>query len=158
MTEPAAELPENLVDLLNKLIEPPPPDPVAMWPQTWGWAVLAVLGLGLALRCLWRWHRRYRANAYRRAALNELQGLSDAAEIAALLRRTALAGFARRDVAGLSGPDWIAFLSRSGGFPQALGADLLAAPYRAGVTPASDDLRAAARRWIVTHDSTAGAP
>ena len=84
------------------------PQPVSFWPPAPAWYV--VLGLVL-MGILWLVGRsilRYRRNAYRRAALAELQtlpadGPSAAPRIAALLKRTALAAFPREQVAGLTG-------------------------------------------------------
>ncbi|WP_068111475.1 DUF4381 domain-containing protein [Tropicimonas marinistellae] len=110
-----ADLPQtdgkNLVELLDMLKPIPEPAPISMWPATGGW-----IWLGLALALLigwiaWRRWRHWQANAYRRAALAELQASGDdPAEIAAILRRTALVAYPRRDVASLTGGDWIAFL------------------------------------------------
>ncbi|MCB1402572.1 MAG: DUF4381 family protein, partial [Rhodobacteraceae bacterium] len=72
MNEDGAPAPTTLIDLLDRLVEPPEPAPMPMTPQTWGWAVLAA-ALALALAWIaWRAWRRWRANAYRRAALAEL--------------------------------------------------------------------------------------
>jgi len=152
MSETSTEL-VTLVDLLDRLAEPADPPPVSMMPQTWGWGVLAVL-LVLALAALSIWlFRRYRANAYRRRALSDLRRLSqDPAAIALLLRRTALAAFPRRDVAGLTGKAWLAFLSGTGRacrFEGDPGETLLQAPYRA--TAPSRELAALAERWIRSH-------
>jgi len=72
MNEDGAPAPRSLIDLIDQLVESPEPAPVAMTPQTWGWAVLAAL-LALALAWIaWRAWRHWRANAYRRAALAAL--------------------------------------------------------------------------------------
>lgn len=148
MTEENA--PVNLVELLDKLAEPPMPEPVSLAPQTAGWWVLgAVLLLSLAYG-LWRLWLHWRADAYRRAALHRLRKAGqDPALIATILRRAALAAYPRREVAGLAGTDWVAFLRATGSFPEAAGPALIRAPYapvgEAGV------LRKAAERWIRTH-------
>ena len=62
----------NLIELLDLLQVPPEPEPVSLFPATVGWIWS---GLALAVLCGWaiyRWRARYRANAYRRAALAEL--------------------------------------------------------------------------------------
>lgn len=149
------EVPTNtsLVDLLDQLVVPDPPPPVSMMPQTAGWAIAGALLLVLLAYGLWRMVVRYRANAYRRAALAELtQAGDDPAQVAAILRRTALVAYDRRRVAGLQGPDWIAFLERTEGAPwdDALRPHLLTAPYR-GATEAAPDLTARVARWIKAH-------
>lgn len=105
--------PVMLVDLLDDLVQPAPPPPVSLAPQTAGWAALAALLaaglLGLALR----WRRRRGEPAYWRAALAALIASGDdAAEVAAILapRRARClparggGGAARGGVAGLSRP------------------------------------------------------
>ncbi len=144
---------KSLTQLMGLLREVPVPDPVPMWPQTPGWIVLGA-GVMLALAALIRWRmRHHRANAYRRAALTELSGLQDdPAQIATLLRRTALAAFPRAQVAGLQGAEWLHFLDDSfagDGFATGPGQILTTAPYR----PTAPDpaLTALARDWIRTH-------
>lgn len=137
------------------------PPSVAWWPPTVGWwivgaGILALVALGVA--GLWR---RYRANAYRRAALVELRRIATepaarlAPPLAALLKRVALAAYPRPRVAGLTGPDWLRFLdARNPGFDRDVGSAL----NRAALDPAhplsAADANAAldlARRWIRRH-------
>ncbi len=144
----------NLIDLLDRLAEPPTPPPVSLAPQTAGWIVLAVL-LVLAIAWFaWRALRRWRANAYRRAALGELAAAGDdPAAIAAILRRTALAAWPREQVAALTGQDWLRFLDRTGGggFAEGPGSLLLTAPYRAHQVPSDPGLKDLAVRWVRRH-------
>ncbi len=143
----------NLVDLIDRLAEPAEPAPVSMVPATAGWTVLAVL-LGLAVLWLvWWGARRWRANAYRRAALAELATAGDdPGTVAAILRRTALAAWPRTRVASLHGDEWLRFLdttARGEGFVDGPGAVLARAPYRtAGPAPG---LGALAARWVRRH-------
>lgn len=144
----------NLVDLIDRLAEPPEPAPISMAPQTTGWTVLAVL-LALALAWLaWRAVRRWRANAYRRVALAELEAAGDdPTAIADILRRTALVAWPRERVAGLSGKDWLRFLDATGGeggFSDGPGAVLVSAPYSPGASPAPG-LGHVAARWVRRH-------
>jgi len=99
------------------------PEPVSWMPQTWGWALAAVLLLVVILLLVLRALRRYRANAYRRQALVELNGIeprildpqtrNDAVgDLAELLKRVALVAWKREEVATLSGAAWIDFLKR----------------------------------------------
>jgi hypothetical protein len=140
----------ELLDLLQPVSEPPA---IAMTPQTPGWILM---GLALVVLVVWgvrHVHARYRAGAYRRAALAELPDTGDdAACIAALLRRTALAGFPRQAVAGLTGPDWLAFLDRSyggTGFSHGPGQAIATAPYRETLTDPA--LTTLAQDWIKRH-------
>lgn len=153
MDQAARDAPVSLVGLLDELAEPVAPPPVPLTPQTAGWAVLAAM-LAVALLALIAWRvRRWRANAYRRAALAELATAGeDPAAIALVLRRTALAAWPRAEVAGLSGEAWLAFLDRSGGQPgfvEGPGRALLDAPYRSG--PPQPGLAPLAARWVRRH-------
>ena len=110
MTDDPASL-QNLHDIVN-------PPPVPLFPPAPGWYWLAVILLLALGWWLWQSLRRYRADAYRRAALASLarlQAEDDLAALPALLKRTALAAFPRPRVAGLSGADWWRFLDYTGG-------------------------------------------
>ncbi len=152
-----ADLPEtdgrNLVELLDMLRPIPEPEPISMLPATQGWVWLGLVVL-LTLAALGRWGwRRWRANAYRRAALAELEAAGDdPAATAGILRRAALVAFPRRKVAGLLGPDWLEFLDRTcpgAGFSGAAGEALLRAPYREQAP--NPELTRSARHWLKSH-------
>src|SRR5262249_17607722 len=107
-------------DPVAGLIDVPLPREVSLWPQTWPARIaIAVLLVG-AIVGLWQFLRYRRANRYRREALAELARVANAgmapseclAQLAVLLRRTALAAFPREQVASLAGPAWLAFLDR----------------------------------------------
>lgn len=151
MAEPSRQM-TSLIDLLDQLALPAEPTPVSLLPQTWGWAVLALLLLGLIGWALWAWERHRRANHYRRTALDLLANChDDPAQIAEILRRTALAAYPRTTVASLAGQDWLRFLDRSakGAEFASKGADLAIAPYRK--TPADPALTRMARDWVRHH-------
>lgn len=139
------------LDLLHDLVSPPD---VPWWPPAPGWyVVLAILMLGLIL-VLARLVSRFRANAYRRAALRELLALDDAASIAELLRRTALAVAPRATIAQLRGTDWLDWLARTSPepLPETLREQLTTAVYaRPAADPDCNALRAYAARWIRGH-------
>ena len=150
----------NLVELYDLLIAPEAPAAVSMWPQTVGWVwalgVLVIL-VGIAV---WKWVAWRRATAYRRAALAALAAAGDdPAAIADILRRTALVGFPRAQVAGLHGAGWLGFLDKTGSNTGFSGSDagqaLIMAPY----TPQSPDARlpALAAEWIKSHRTHLGA-
>lgn len=145
--------PVTLIDLLDRLIEAREPPPVSLMPQTWGWAVLAVVLFAACMFIGVHVWRRYRANGYRRDAIRELEtARGDPAAIAAILRRTALAAYPRRDVAGLTGNDWLRFLDAqvSGSdFRDGPGRLVATAPYRA--TENEPALYTVARNWIARH-------
>lgn len=149
----------GLVELLDLLEPAPVPPDISMTPQTPGWIVLGLVlaaVLAVAVRRVWL-HRR--ASAYRRAALAELKGTgNDPAALSVLVRRTALAAFARPEVAGLSGDDWLSFLDRSyggSGFSDGPGRVLATASARpdAGHDP---ELVTLVGKWIRTHRTSRG--
>lgn len=143
----------GLVELLDFLEPVPQPPPIPLTPQTAGWLWLGLLIVILAFLAVRKAIKHRQANAYRRAALQELASVGDnAAKIASILRRTALAGFPRESVAGLLGKDWLAFLNRtySGrGFSDDPGEALLTAPYRSNFE--EPDLNKIARDWTRSH-------
>ncbi len=103
MTEPPTSL-----DRLNDLVVPPP---APWWPLAPGWNIVLVAALLTLLAFLYRAFKHWRANAYRRAALHELATLDSPTEIAALLRRTALAIAPREIVAEKTGTAWLDWLT-----------------------------------------------
>jgi len=147
---------------LDRLQEISLPEAVAWTPQTAGWYVLGALALLGLLRLAVALHRRRTANRYRRAALAQLGAARTPAEIAALLKRTALAAYPRAEVAGLSGEAWLDFLDRTSGttdFTGGPGQLLADAPYqRAAEVPEAEvrDLLAASKRWIRAHRRPGG--
>ncbi|GAA6158066.1 DUF4381 domain-containing protein [Ruegeria sp. HU-ET01832] len=143
---------KSLVELLDMLKPAPEPQVIAMTPQTVGWLILAVLLIFAVLCAALLIRRRRKLNAYRRLALaniDDAQG--DVAQIADVLRRTALAVYPRSLVAGLYGREWIDFLNRSSAavFPDALGHVLTEAPYKA--TRNDPEVAEIAKKWIKTH-------
>ncbi|WGL17649.1 DUF4381 domain-containing protein [Microbulbifer bruguierae] len=156
-TNPAAGE-ETLPDILAQLVPPPAPPAVSMWPVTPAAKGLSALLLLLLLLLIWRQIQIYRANAYRRAALAELvKSQDDPAQVAEILRRTALAAYPREQVAGLTGDDWLAFLNQSypgNAFSGEVGRTLLQAPYRKAAPAQSSELARTARDWIRRHRVT----
>lgn len=134
------------------------PEPVSWWPPAPGWWVVAALA-SLLVGLLYLGYRRHRRNRWRRSALAALARLSEAmpetlpADLSVLLRRVAITRFPRREVAGLTGQDWLAFLDRTldGGeaFRSGAGRILLHGPYRQrGMALDSRALLALCERWI----------
>lgn len=144
---------DSLVGLLDQLVQPQPPQPVSMVPQTWGWVVLLVLALLICAFLVRRILIRRRANAYRREALDLLRAAKgDPARVAEILRRTALVAYPREVVAGLKGEAWLRFLDRQigqSGFEQGPGRVVAAAPYVR--TDAGAGLSQLAENWIRHH-------
>ena len=155
------------LDRLHDIVEP---SRVPWGPPAPGWyyiIALALLGtIVLAVRALLRWQ----ANRYRREALAEWQRLqalladsstrpAAIAGLAELLKRTALSVFPRREVAGLSGEQWLKFLDRTGrtnNFSAPAGQFLEAAAYdpRRAATASESEVGEAAsitRDWLACH-------
>ena len=154
---------------LRSLRELPLPAPVSYAPRTIGWVFVAILLVAIALAVAWLAWRRHEKSRYRREALAELAHIeaklgdeatrADAlAQIAPLIKRTALAAAPRTEVASLSGASWIAYLQKThGAFDEASGALMYSASYAprdhlAGVTlQEARRLVQAARDWIGHH-------
>jgi hypothetical protein len=96
--------------LLEQLSETPPPLEVSWLPQTSGWVLMLLLLIAvLVYRCSLALRHTIR-NAYRRAALTQLDTLtgedSDYQKLPQLIRKTALYGFDREDITPLTGTAW----------------------------------------------------
>lgn len=135
-------------EAMQGLILPPP---VSFWPATPAWYVLLAILAAILLWLGWRAWRRWQADAYRREALRTLRS-APAPQIAAILKRTALAAWPRAEVASLSGHAWAAFLRRTA--PRAR-LDEAAAGRLATLAyaPPAPDARQDAERWIRFHDA-----
>jgi hypothetical protein len=75
-------------------------------------------------------------------------------KVSQILKRTALAAYPRKHVAGLEGVDWLRFLdSTSGGkeFTEGAGRSLASSQYRRNADVEEDALGALAKKWIITH-------
>jgi len=136
------------------------PDAIPFFPQTAGWLVVALVTLALFAWLAWRWRKRWLHNAYRREALASIDAMhadsSGAAQLPFILRRSALAAYERRDVAGLRGAEWTGWLNESAGRElftgdAALTLDRLAYG-REPIEPAEiEPLLAASRNWVRLH-------
>ncbi|WP_274628155.1 DUF4381 domain-containing protein [Arvimicrobium flavum] len=145
------------------------PQPVAWWPQTWGWALLALVVAALIVLAVWRWLHHRRINRYRREALALLADLEQTGHggqpgsvqaVAELLKRVVLAAWPREEVARVSGAAWVKFLrDHAGGAMIADEAAALLADGEYRAAPPRDRLseqqfRAlidTARAWIEKH-------
>ena len=144
------------------------PEPVSWWPQTAGWWVVgALLLIGL---CWWGGRRflRWRADAYRRRRIADLETLLVRAggdlqavlvHLPPLLKATALQAYRRSDVAALTGEAWLAFLDAQYPGPRFLsqtGSRLISIAYQPGAAAQIDDtetrkLIEMSKRWIRSH-------
>ena len=132
------------------------PAPVSFWPPAVGVWILAAGLCALLAVALWRAVRRYRASAYRRAAVAELgaiaAGAPGAAEkVSAILKRVAMVDYGRPRVASLTGAAWADFITANGGTDAAVIGQALTGAFDARRAPdpsAHQRLVAAATRWV----------
>jgi hypothetical protein len=136
------------------------PAPVSWWPPAPGWWLLALIASITLFALLWWWRTTARRRAAARLALRELHTLRTRLameppelipQLSRLLRRFVVARFAREQVAGLTGEDWLAFLDRHGGngnFTQGIGRCLTLAPYRPQPQVNTIELLALVENWI----------
>ena len=142
------------------------PTPVPWWPLAPGWYVVGSIFLILVGIAGWRWWRHWHSQAYRRAALAELRDWeagrdgqealapNDLAQLAALLRRTAMSVLPREQVAGLPESAWISILKQALPGSQPNSWDWLSAAYQPGgslSTERSHAVLAEVRDWILNH-------
>lgn len=159
--------PASLANLHDIVGAPPAP----WWPPAPGWFVLAAVLVAIVVYSVLCWQSRRRANAYRRAALAELdlltrnlnnpeQRVPSLRALPELVKRTALAAWPRSAVAGLSGDLWLEWLDDSWprtGFAQGAGQKLLQLSYADSsqlfdLPPEEvDDLVVLIRQWIAQH-------
>ncbi|MEM9280569.1 MAG: DUF4381 domain-containing protein [Verrucomicrobiota bacterium] len=140
------------LDQLRDIIVPPD---ISWWPLAPGWWVLILGGVILVTVLAWRGFTRWQRNAYRREALDQLNDATGAAEIATLLKRTALTAFERKEVAGLTGEAWCDWLEQTGPDPMTPeNRQTLQAGAFVSETEASPGLRTFAIAWIKGHQNT----
>jgi hypothetical protein len=131
------------------------PPPVPWWPPAPGWwFLLATMCLIAVLAAIRGW-RRWRTNAYRRAALRSLRGAESVATIAEILKRAALVAFPRAEVASLSGSAWVQWLAETGGkpVPASLSQALSLGVYAGREIADSSELAGFAAEWIRSHQA-----
>lgn len=91
------------------------PAQVSVWPPAVGVWIVAFAGLAILAIVLWRMIQRYRAAAYKRAALDELHAIGfddpDIVErVSAILKRVAMVECGRAQIASLTGKAWADFI------------------------------------------------
>ena len=136
---------------LNDLHDIVVPEHVSAWPPAPAVWVLISMALAIGAFFVLRWLIRYRREAYRRAALAELERAPDLTAVAGILRRTALAVGPREEVVSQHGAAWCDWLARTSGCPVP---DAARAALDAVYSGAGDDpeaLRSYATEWITGH-------
>jgi hypothetical protein len=148
------------------------PDTIAWWPIAPGWQVLGVIAALLLVVKASRLARRWWHNRYRREVLRQLTSVQTQADnrlqdvLAALpyyMKVTALHAYPRKDVASLSGENWLLFLDShysgppfSGGIGEKLLAVAYLPPRQWQLTEQeSYELIEMSRRWIAKHREAA---
>ena len=138
------------------LKELPFTEAVSLFPLAPGWYVVIGVVLLVILSGCWRWWIRWRKNVYRRDALAALRD-ADPQQLPFVLRKAALQGFPRADVAGLRGADWIGWLNETGGakiFDDGDAAVLDEVAYAARPGVSAEDIKrlvGAAETWVRRH-------
>jgi len=136
---------------------------IGWWPPAPGWWVLLALALLSLAGLAWALLRRYRAGAYRRRALRQLeairrdfQGGGSSAECVArtnaLLKSVALRAYPRPEVAPASGRAWLDFLNHSAARKPEFEEAFLHAPYEVNAAIDHQRLHEAAAHWIQCHE------
>ncbi|AZO76446.1 MULTISPECIES: DUF4381 domain-containing protein [unclassified Bosea (in: a-proteobacteria)] len=96
------------------------PPEISFWPPAPGIWILGAACTALIAVAIWHAMQRYRARAYRRAAIAELNALAGAIErgdpvgvarISSVLKRVAIVDYGREQVAPLSGEAWADFVA-----------------------------------------------
>ncbi len=139
------------LDNLHDIVTPPS---VPLWPLAPGWYVVMLLIVCLLGWIAFRSWKQWRANAYRRAALRELDHARAAPDIAEVLKRAALSMTSRETIASLTATQWIEWLARTSPeeMPHEVCTQLVDAVYRhPGNSSDVSQLRAYAAAWIRHH-------
>lgn len=130
------------------------PEPIPWWPPAPGWYVVFAVLLCVAIFLAYRAWKRWRANAYRREALRELENAASVFEISELLRRTALAVAPRPVVAAQVGSSWPQWLegTASVALSERVRKQLALGPYDLSDSAGDvGDLKQYATEWIKRH-------
>ncbi|MEH6634487.1 MAG: DUF4381 domain-containing protein [Halioglobus sp.] len=139
------------------------PDLLGWWPMAPGWWLLIVITALCLVMLLAVAVKRYRAKAYRRQAVTQLQVLRETyladqdasqyiAAANALLKSVALRSYPRREIAASSGEQWLQFLNSSTKNTGEFDAGFVTAAYKKDC-PAMDmeRLHQSAQTWIKQH-------
>lgn len=99
--------PSTSLDRLHDVVSPPE---IGWFPLAPGWYVVGAALVALLIIFAFRMWKNWQANAYRRAALRELERAPDVSTVATILRRAALVVAPRSLVAGKTGDAWVDWL------------------------------------------------
>ena len=140
------------------------PDPIGWWPLAPGWWLVITIALLCLAGLVYVLVKRYRANAYRRQGLAQLQALQQqylaqpdasqyVAQTNALLKSVALRSYPRREIAASNGQQWLTFLNDGINGAEQFPSDFVNAAY-SKACPDMDmqQMHRAARAWIRRHE------
>lgn len=139
---------------------------IGWWPPAPGWWFLIAATLLALAAIIYFLVRRHRARAYRRRALAQLALLHDEylqsrdpvaflARTNALLKRVALLAYPGRDIAGVSGSQWLYFLNSSCKLTAPFPPDFASAAYLKQCPDIDmEQLHNSAATWIKGHEVT----
>lgn len=160
------------LSLLRDIVEPAP---IPFWPPAFGfWAILTLVLLWIIVLGT-TWWLRWRRNAYRRAAISELNilgsrfaypemRLTALQDLSSLLKRVALVAYPRHSVASLSGEEWLKFLDKAAAETEfysdtgRLLEEIIYAPGKVSQVSYADctKLLSLSRQWIRSHRMSFG--
>jgi hypothetical protein len=140
------------------------PDPVPFTFDAPGWFFLAGIFFISVVAYSIAWLKRYRQNAYRRAATKRIKALTRQSqssteitlnELMILLRNVAMQTYGRQTVASLSGKDWFSYLESKGSKTPFTDFEMMiyASVYRGKPVEkkAIEEIVQLSKRWIKTH-------
>ena len=141
------------------------PDPISFSFDTPGWYILGTLLLLIIFLLSLRWVKQYRNNAYRRAAIIEINQInssnsslesgSQLSQLLVILKMTAIKSYGRKIVATLDGKTWLMFLeskAKNTAFSQ-FEVMITNSIYK-NIAPDAkelDELKNLSKKWIQTH-------
>lgn len=137
------------MDPLSQLHDIQLPEPITWWPLAFGWYLL-IASVFLIIFIVWKvWSRPVKRHLKREAVA--LLTDADFAGVSRLLRRIAVYQYPRKEVAGLNGDAWLAFLDKTGktdAFTAGVGRKLVTAPYEPVPDEVDDALVKVVTEWI----------
>jgi hypothetical protein len=159
-----APLQEQLKAQMSDIIEPLPIDG---WPLAWGWWLVIAIGTVVAVTFVIWLVKRYKANAYRRAALKSLQSSAfsnqheQAKGLMVLSKQVALAAYPHDRTAinlatGASWLNWLNGTTKVPLFANGLASLWQESLYKPNDAPADPALTAILTRWVKLHQRKGG--
>ena len=146
---------QEMLEGLRDVILPATP---SFWPPAVGWWIVMLIVVALCVLTAWllRKRSRYKSQLSIVRQADEILNRTphDAVRnLSVLVRKVAITKFPRREVAGLTGDEWLRFLDRSGNtdqFTQGVGRLLATMPYSSEAEFDVDSLHRLCRTWIET--------